>query len=186
MTEERTHPPDPKGRLAGILADHGAELQRVARGYEREPEKVRDVYQEMCVAIWRALPSYEARASIRTFVFRIAHNVGATHCIRQARSRTSRWVTIEELEAESDRSDVESHVEARRDIDRLHALVETLKPVDRQLVMLFLEGTSTEEIAEITGLGASNVATKLSRVRSVLRKSLTKANPHPNGERGRP
>lgn len=53
-------------------------------------------------------------------------------------------------------------------LDRLFALIHELKPLDRQIVLLFLEGVDAAGIAEVTGLSPGNVATKVHRLKNVL------------------
>jgi len=53
-------------------------------------------------------------------------------------------------------------------LNRLLVLIEQLKPLDRQVVLMFLEGESAAEIAEVTGISAGNVATKIHRIKTIL------------------
>ena len=148
-------------------------LERLARSYERDEAARADLMQEILVALFRALPTFAQRSSLRTFVFRVAHNVAASHCVRGARHRP--WVSLQDLELElaSDpRSEPEATVDRKQRLEHLNELIAKLKPVDRQLTLLFLEGLTPEEIAEVTGLSSTNVTTKLSRLRAVLRQHL--------------
>jgi RNA polymerase sigma-70 factor, ECF subfamily len=43
-----------------------------------------------------------------------------------------------------------------------------VKPLDRQVVLLFLEGVDASGIAEVTGLSPGNVATKIHRIKNAL------------------
>lgn len=37
--------------------------------------------QDILFAVWSALPRFEGRASVRTWVYRIAHNVAVSHVV---------------------------------------------------------------------------------------------------------
>src|SRR5262245_65936040 len=76
---------------------YAAALGRLARGYEADDDKRRDLVQEIHLALWRSFQHYEGRCSMRTWVYRVAHNTAASHVIRQRRASTS-LVTLEELE----------------------------------------------------------------------------------------
>jgi RNA polymerase sigma-70 factor (ECF subfamily) len=154
-----------------LVRDHGRALDRLTLGYEASLEARRDLKQEILVAIWRALPSFERRSSLATWVFRIAHNVAASHLIR-ARRRATRWQSLDELAELPSSGDGRSAVFSRMTVDELGRLIRGLRSLDRQLVLLFLEGFSPREIAEVTGLSDTNVTTKLSRLRAVLRAEL--------------
>lgn len=142
------------GQLAPALA-------RVAAGYEADRELRRDLLQEMHTALWRSLEHFDGRCSLKTWTWRVAHNVGATHL----GGRRARFVELEELGADDD---VEARLDRARALNRLTQLVHALKPADRQLLLLYLEGLEATAIAEVTGLSASNVATKIHRLKAVL------------------
>jgi RNA polymerase sigma-70 factor (ECF subfamily) len=103
----------------------------------------------------------------------VAHNVAATHVLR-AKSGRSRWVTIDDLAEEpvDPEPRADDLVERKRRLELLSGLVSRLKPLDRQLTLLFLEGLRPEEMADVTGLSITNVTTKLSRIRAVLARRL--------------
>jgi RNA polymerase sigma-70 factor (ECF subfamily) len=159
-------------RFEELIREHGAALDRLTLGYEASVEARRDLKQEILVALWRALPSFEGRSSLKTWAFRVAHNVATSHLIRARRSSLRRWQSLEEVAELPSAADAERTVLSRMNVERLGLLLRELRAVDRQLVLLFLEGFSPREIAEVTGLSDTNVTTKLSRLRAVLRAEL--------------
>jgi RNA polymerase sigma-70 factor (ECF subfamily) len=153
------------------IAEERAMIRRLARGYEADPERRRDLLQDIHLELWRSLAAFDGRCGLRTWVFRVAHNVGASHILRQKRFR-SRLVDLETLDAEPAQTD-----------DRLAAqmllrLIHRLRPVDRQIILLYLEGETAAEIAEVTGLSPPNIATKIHRVKKLLREQYTEGANH--------
>lgn len=120
-----------------------------------------------------SLKSFDGRCSLQTWVYRIAHNVGASHVVR-SRRLASRLVDLETLEAEMSRVDTKAQVDRRLSMAILLDLIHQLKPLDRQVILLYLEGEAAEPIAEVTGLSAANVATKIHRIKSVLKQKYLK------------
>jgi RNA polymerase sigma-70 factor, ECF subfamily len=120
------------------------------------------------MALWCSFETYEARCSLRTWVYRIAHNTAAGHIIRQRRARSNVLMTLEEIEAVPDPSDHERAADDRLALDRLLGLVHRLKPPDRQLMLLYLEDMDAISIGEIAGLSAGSVRTKIHRIKSIL------------------
>ena len=80
-------------------AEYGAALGRLARGYEADPDKRRDLLQEVHFALWRSLERYQSDCSLRTWVYRVAHNTAISWVTRQKRSRAQMLVSLEEAEA---------------------------------------------------------------------------------------
>ena len=68
------------------VAEYGTALGRLARGYEADPEKRRDLLQEVHLALWRSFEGFDGRCSLRTWVYRVAHNVAGSWVIRQKRA----------------------------------------------------------------------------------------------------
>jgi len=66
---------------ARAIDDFGPALERVARSYEADSDKRRDLLQEIHLAMWRSFEHFQRQCSLRTWVYRIAHNVGATRAI---------------------------------------------------------------------------------------------------------
>src|ERR1019366_7519571 len=74
-------------------------LGRLARSYEMDPDKERDLLQEIHLALWRSLGTFQGTCSLRTWVYRVAHNVAASHIIRQSRLFSRRLISLEDAEA---------------------------------------------------------------------------------------
>lgn len=104
---------------------------------------------------------------MRTWIYRVAHNVAASHVIRQRRRRIDTLVGLEELENLPDAKS--GHARDRNHaLDRLLRLIQQLKPLDRHVILSYLEGFDAAAIGEITGLSAANVATKIHRIKNLL------------------
>ena len=152
---------------AGVATEYGGALERLARGYERDADRRRDLLQEIHVALWRSLARFDGRCSMRTWVYRVAHNVATSRVIR-ARERTLTFVDAVTLESIPDTSDGEALLDRGRTLDRVYALIRQLRPIDRQIMLLYLEDVDAPTISEVTGMTARNVATKIHRIKQLL------------------
>jgi len=164
-------PPDTGSRQDGLYAEaagmFGPALQRLARAYEPDADRRLDLLQEIHVALWRSFASFNESCSLRTWVYRVAHNVAISQVIRQ-RSKAPTLVGLDELEQMPAAVDHEQVLDDRRALDRMMALIHQLDPLDRQVILLYLEGLDAASIGDISGISASNVATKVHRVKKVL------------------
>src|SRR5438270_565129 len=75
----------------------GTSLGRLARAYESDPDRRRDLSQDIHLQLWRSFQRYDGRCSLRTWVYRIAHNVAASYVLREQRN-FSALVSVEELD----------------------------------------------------------------------------------------
>jgi len=158
-----------------MLREHGAALGRVAAAYEADRTRQEDLFQEICLALWQALPRFRGEATLRTFVFRVAHNRGLTHRMRQARSAPAghRAGSLEEVAERPDpRPGPDDQADSARRRERLLSALRALPLPARQVLTLTLEGLSQAEIGEVLGLTENHVAVRLVRARRMLRDRL--------------
>jgi RNA polymerase sigma-70 factor, ECF subfamily len=148
---------------------YGPALERLANAYEADPEKRRDLGQDIHFQLWRSFQRYDARCSLRTWVYRVAHHVAASHVLRERRI-FSKLVSLEELELLPDQDHGQFAADQRRNLERLSALIQQLKPLDRQVIISYLEDMDAVSIGEITGLSPGNVAMKIHRIKNVLKR----------------
>jgi RNA polymerase sigma-70 factor (ECF subfamily) len=152
---------------AEASAEYAAALERLARAYESDLNRRPDLLQEIHIALWRSFASFDARCSLRTWVYRVAHNVATSQVIRR-RGKVPTLVGLDELDSMPDAVDREQAIDDQRALDRLMALIHRLDPFDRQVILLYLEGLDAAAIGEITGISGGNVATKVHRIKRVL------------------
>ena len=161
--------PDRDAWLEAVLEAHGAALGRLAASYARAPGERDDLFQEIVVAIWKALPRFRGECSERTFVFRIAHNRGIAHL---ARRRMPSAGSPDDLDVPSPGPDPEQALAKAQEGQRLLEAVRRLPLGYRQVVMLALEGFGYGETADVLGISESNVGARLTRARQMLRQLL--------------
>jgi len=147
-------------------------IARLARAAERDGDRARDLEQEIHLALWRRLASFDGRCSLSTWTYRVAHNVAATHAARGA--RTPRGITLEQA-AEDTASLIapdnpEQAAGQAQLLASVNALIARLQQPDRSIILLYLEGVEAATIAEIVGISAANVAVKVHRIKAMLRR----------------
>ena len=152
------------------LAEYGPALKRLARAYEFDAQRREDVLQEIHFALWQSLDRFDGRCALGTWVYRVAHNA-ATSWLRRRRTGME-LVSIEDIDLAGIPVDREQLLDDRRGLDRILEVIHRLKPTDRQVMLLYLEGVTAGEIGDVVGLSASNVATKIHRLKKLLSERL--------------
>lgn len=153
---------DLRARFASLVGEYERPLRRLCAAYAGNVPDRDDLLQDILLAIWRAMPGYRGDASVRTWVYRIAHNVALTRRWRKER-RDAQERPLEEEAA----VDPEMHLRRLA----LKQAVAAMQPGDRLLTLLWLEGLTALEIEQVTGVKAATVAVRLSRIRRNLRPS---------------
>jgi RNA polymerase sigma-70 factor, ECF subfamily len=155
----------------------GSSLERLAISYEADPEKRRDLVQDIHFQLWRSFQRYDARCSLRTWTYRVAHHVAVSHIVRERRI-FSTLVSLEELETLIDKDQGQLAAEQRINLGRLSMLIHRLKPLDRQVIICWLEDMDAASIGEITGLSSGNVAMRIHRIKNILKRRFRQGGIH--------
>ena len=137
-----------------VIKEYERVIYKVCYLYTTRNATLGDLYQEVILNLWKAYPKFRKECKISTWIYRIALNTCISFIRKEknvpeivALTREADWMTEEKDE-----------------------LTEMLRQLDKSIVLLYLEEKSYEEIAEITGLTVTNVATKLSRIKDKLKK----------------
>ena len=147
------------------VAEFGSALVRLVRAYEGDDERQRDLLQDIHFALWRSFAGFAGQCSLRTWIYRVAHNVAISARIRRRRTP---MVSLDEVTDMPAPYDVECEAGDVLALDRLRALIRRLKSPDDQVMLLYLEDASAETIAEVTGLSPGAVATRVHRLKALL------------------
>jgi len=160
---------------AAAAREYGRALDRLAAGYETDAEKRLDLRQEIHFQLWRSLENFDGRCALKTWTFRVAHNTAVSHVTRERRRRAV-FVSLEEVETAA--GPEAPDIDQARALAHLSELILQLKPLDRQIMLLYLEEMSTAEIAEITGISAGNAGMKIHRIKTILGQRFAKERNH--------
>ena len=153
--------------LAGILQAYRRKVFGLAYSFVRNRETAEDVAQEVFIRVWRALPSFDGRASLSTWIYTIARNASLS-ALRDRRHGESleapdAAAAVEtQLEGPVDAHPVESSAERAA----LQRLVDRLPDKQRQVVLLYyMQEQSHEEVAAMLAMPVGTVKTLLHRAR---------------------
>jgi RNA polymerase sigma-70 factor (ECF subfamily) len=160
------------------VREFGRAVDRLAAGYEADPERRHDLRQEIHMQLWRSFAAFDGRCSVKTWTFRVAHNTAVSYVNRERRNRAP-LVGLEEIERTGGAAaDLAPDLDRQRALARLSALIHSLKPLDRQIMISYLEEMDAAAIADITGLSPANVAMKIHRIKNILSRRYLEEQRH--------
>ncbi len=169
LTTTMTVPAD-KEIFTDLLEQHGGIIRKVAFGYSSTFADREDLTQEITLQLWRAYPRYSPERPFSTWMYRIALNV-AISFLRRHSHPVRQTVPLEEHEFADENT---AAAEGDERIPVLRQIIASLAPLDRGLMLLYLEDHSYREIAAILGITETNVATKLNRLKQRVREEMLK------------
>lgn len=156
-----------QSRYEGLLQRYGQAIRRLAWSYATDSAQGDDLFQEIALALWTALPRFRGDCSERTWVYRVAHNTAISFFVGQRRRSAREGGALPAPEPVS-LDDPEMDAIDRQRRRRLWDGIRELPLPDRQIIVLYLEGFSAAEIEAVTGVSQGNVATRLTRMRHRL------------------
>ena len=167
-------------RYQDVIDRFGPALDRLARAYEADPDIRRDLLQDIHFAIWRSFATYDGRCALRTWTYRVAHNTATTHVTRAFRRRRQQFVTLDDLPAEppAENPPMDQALGRRQALERLLALIQRLDPIDRQVIVSYLEGMEAADIADVVGTSRAAVGMKVLRLKRVLARQFNEGVTH--------
>ena len=168
-----TSPTDTDARegFQALLQAHRGIVAKVAGTYAWHPDDRDDLMQEIATQLWRAWPGYDPQRPAATWMYRIALNVAISHLRHLELRRRHDAVPLDEaLHDVADGNAADPEREQR--LRLLQGFIARQPPLERALLLLYLDERPQREIAEILGIGESNVSTKIGRLKQRIRDEL--------------
>ena len=157
-----------------LVETHAGMLWRIALSHERDRDRAEDLYQDICVALWRSLAAIRDADDERAFVARIANN----RAISYVRSELRQPVAAADADVDDTRHAAPDRVAEALDVhkqqERLLKAVQELPLNWRLPVTLTLEGFKPAEIAYVMGETANTVSLRLKRAKDRLKVLLAR------------
>ena len=151
-----------------LIKDNEGILFKVTSVYTDDHETQQDLYQEIVLQLWKSFGAFKRDSKWSTWMYRIALNTAITY-LRKAKKRKV-FVPIDQAVLNYTES-TDHEFEER--LKTLYAHIKTLDTLEKGIILLFLEDKNYEEISSITGLSVTNVATRLSRIKTKLKQQIT-------------
>ena len=161
---------DAQQQFSLLLEQHRGIVLKVAHSYAWNPDDRAELAQEIAAQAWRAFPAYDPGRRFSTWRYRIPLNVSISFA-RGDGLRRGHAVPLDEDAHEL--ADTTATDPARElQVRALQAFIAALPPLDRALLLLYLEDRGYREIADILGISQTNVSTRISRLKQRIRNEL--------------
>ena len=150
-------------KFASMVKQNKSTIYTVCYMFSSDEDEVADLFQEVLIRLWKGIDSFDGRSDIKTWIYRVALNTCVTIDKKKKRHRKAQLSM-----------DINLFTDRSRDTEQarlLHRRINQLQPLDRAIVLLWLEDISYDEIAAIVGISPKNVSVRLYRIRQQLKNS---------------
>lgn len=156
-----------------ILEKNIGTIIKISRVYTNIAQDREDLINDITLELWKSFKSFNGNAKISTWIYRVALNTSMNY--KRKRKKDSLFFSLNDFKKEDifpwliepDNS-IESEV--------LYQCIDELDEINKAIIMLYLDGNSHDEIAEITGISKSNVGTRICRIKEQLKKTANTKN----------
>jgi RNA polymerase sigma-70 factor (ECF subfamily) len=151
-----------------LIREHEGIIYKISRVYFDQEEDQKDLYQEIVYQLWKSYDSFDDRSKWSTWMYRVALNT-AISFLKRDKSKLKK-VSSEGLD-NFKMEPFDPVMEER--IEWLYKSIQELSVVEKGIILLYLEGKRHDEIASITGFSATNVGTRISRIKEKLKRQIS-------------
>ena len=148
--------------FAQMVREHKNTIYTVCFMFSKDSDEVNDLFQEVLINLWKGFASFEGKSKIDTWIWRVSFNT----CISQERKKKHTSPIPLSIDIDLFNDNYEDTKQVKMLYDRIHRL----KPFDRAIVLLWLEGMPYDEIAAIVGITVKNVSVRLYRIKEELKQ----------------
>jgi RNA polymerase sigma-70 factor (ECF subfamily) len=142
-------------------------IHRICNHYSTDEDQRKDLFQEIMFQLWRSYSSFKGQSTVGTWLYRVAFNTACTQ-MRNERVKRDSYAYIKW----TSETDTSIDQESRESVAKLYKAIDLRNPAERAIILMHLDELPNDEIAQVIGSSATNVALKLTRIRQKLGKIL--------------
>jgi RNA polymerase sigma-70 factor (ECF subfamily) len=159
-----------KEKFISVVKDNQNLIFKICYSYCSNSENRKDLQQEILIQLWNSFPKFDGRVKLSTWIYRIALNTAITFYRNNCKHR-DRKVSIDASIISL--SDFEYVPDQDETIAMLYQFIGNLNEMDKALILLYLDDNKYKDMAEILGISETNVATKISRIKKILKEQFS-------------
>lgn len=163
-TPDTSRTTDREGYFLGVVEANRQLISRVCYMYATDSDHFNDLYQEIMANLWQGLDKFRGESKISTWIYRMCLNTCVTYFRRHKRHDAENVALDSLVEVPGD--DGTRLAQLRE----MYRMIASLRPMEKALILMWLDERPYEEIAEVTGLSRNTVATRLRRIKQKLTK----------------
>ena len=155
-----------KKAFSELIQKNQAIIHKITRIYENGWADREDLFQEICLQLWKSYPNFREEAQFSTWMYRVALNTAISN-VRKNKNSLS-FETLRDTDRVTDEKSDE-----KEKVKLLYRAISKLNRIDKAIILLWLEEKNYEEIATIIGTSKNNVSVKLVRIKRKLEELVS-------------
>jgi len=153
------------------LDEYKGLMLKVVRAYSPTRDDQEDLFQEILIQLWKSIPNFQGNAKVSTWIYKVALNT-ALVWKRDEKKRCRRSKPLIDIEQTPEINDQNESALKQQIIKQLYEAIRKLPKIDSSVILMYLDGLSYREMAEVLGISENNVGVKLNRTKKQLAKLM--------------
>ena len=150
-----------------LVTKYKTTIYTVCYFYSKDKEEAEDYFQEILVNLWRGIDGFSGNSSLKTWIWKVSLNTCSNMERKKKRSPQTVPLSVD--------MDLFNDSDARSEqIRMLYDRISRLGMFDRAIILLWLDGMSYQDIADVVGITVANVTTRLYRIKEQLKSMSNK------------
>jgi RNA polymerase sigma-70 factor (ECF subfamily) len=150
-----------KQNFIQIINENRGTIRSLCKIYYGSNEDQKDAFQDIILQLWKSFDTFRGESEISTWIYRVSLNTILTKIKKEKKSVTVEPIDFHHLYISNARAD--------DNVELLFIIIQSLRDIDKAIVVLHLEGYQNKEIAEILNMSPTNVGSRFNRVKSQLK-----------------
>lgn len=151
-----------------LLNEHQNIIHKICHLYRSTPEEREDLFQEISIQLWKAYPKFKGHSKFSTWMYRVGLNTAITLHRKERNKIQTRALDMETNHFREEEYDSSIDEKLKWLLDKLSSF----SPIDKALVLLYLEDKKFDEIGETLGISSGNARVKMNRIKKKLKSML--------------
>jgi len=162
-------------KFASIIKQNEDRLKHLCRVYADRKADEEDLFQEILIQAWRSLPSFDGKASIDTWLYRLAVNT-AISFVRKRKTRQNYYDDYKKEQSSQPQDRHMPHHSDNEQLDKIYEAISTLNASEKAIITMYLEDFSYAEISYVADITENYVGVKLNRIKKKLSNKIDSSN----------
>lgn len=150
-----------KRNFIRIVESNQGIIKSLCNAYYVSYEDQKDVFQDIVLQLWKSFETFRGDSEISTWIYRVSLNTILAKIRKEKKKIATEYIRYSELTF--------SDAMADDDAELLNMVLQSLRKLDKAIVILYLEGYKNKEISQMLMLTPTNVSTRLNRIKSELK-----------------
>lgn len=144
-----------------VLANNQGRIKYIASRYCQNND-FDDLYQEILLQLWRSFATFKGSSSRETWLYKVALNTASTFVTKSIKHRELQQVISNLVKTEAGPAEESCQAEI------LNTFMNTLPDIDASILMMYLDGLSSDEIASVVGISSNAVRLRIKRIKAIF------------------